>query len=260
MKNIATLYCLIALAAIFSSVGCKKSSSAGGGGNTPTPAPTKGQAIIYLKQDCNVGNVTATINGVNKIIRNSSSYIPGCDADSSYAIFPLEAGTYTIHAAGQNMNWNSNITVTAGVCSGLQLTCDAVTPAIKGSAGTPRFNLVHTAGVDFDLHVTSPDGVEINSFNTSGTAGKMDLQSSCLGSDTNPGILGTLTSENIWYSTGAAQHGVYKFWVQYYTYCGSSATNGSYTLRVLDGFNTVKTYTGTLTPLATKSTVYTITY
>lgn len=258
-KHFIRLCAAVLVLSITWMVGCKKDSSSKNGPG-PTSGSTQGQAIIYLTQDCNVGNVAVTINGINKQIRDYSTYVPDCGADSSYAIFSLEPGTYSVTANGNQESWNGSVTVTASQCTGLQLTCDGIKPIVMGLAGTPRFNLQHSAGVDFDLHVMCPDGNEINSYNTSGSNGKLDLQSSCLGSDTNYGLSGlTLTNENVWFSQGKALHGTYKFWAQFSSSC-SSSMSGSYTLRVMDGLSVVATYTGTLTSANTKSQVYTFVY
>jgi hypothetical protein len=258
MKHFIRLFAVVLILSITWIVGCKKSGSDNGNGQPPSSA--NGQAIIYLKQDCNVGNIDVTIGNTIRQIRNYSSLGPDCDADSSFAIFSLKPGTYSVTAKGGQQTWNGNVTVTTGQCTSLQLACDGTTPVVIGLAGTPRFNLQHSTGLDFDLHVIAPDGNEINSYNTSASNGKLDLQSSCLGSDTNYGFAGlTLTNENIWFSQGKALRGTYKFWVQFSGTCASSLS-GNYTLRVMDGLSILNTYTGTLTSTSTKSQVYTFVY
>jgi hypothetical protein len=264
MKNIKWILAGTFLAGIIYLTACKKNETKDTTPDPPAPViASQGKAIIYLKQDCNLGNVLVTIDGVTKKVKDYASSKPNCDSDSSYAAFTLKPGSYTFQATGEtntSLNWNGSITVVGNECNGLQLTCSTVTQQLKGQPGYPRLNMQHSAGVDFDIHVIGPDNIEINSFNTSGSGGKLDLQSSCLGNDVNPGSLGlTSTVENLWYPQGKAMHGTYKFWVQYGNYC-AQAINGSYTLRLMNGLTTVKTYTGTLTTSVTKSPVYTITY
>jgi hypothetical protein len=254
-----SLYCITLCALLF--IGCKKNN---GDGSATPPGPTKGQSIFFLKQDCNVGNVAVTVSGITKTIKSYSTYTPSCDTDSSYAIFALEPGDYSFSAIGgttSGMTWSGSITITTGNCSSMQLTCDGTVSVIKGLPGTPRFNLSHSANVDFDLHLTTPDGSNISWASITGQGGRMDLTSGCLGDDDNPGFSGfTRTTENIWWLSGSAPHGTYQFHVQYSGYCGSSATAANFTLRVVDGLSIIKTYTGTLTASSPKSATYTFIY
>jgi hypothetical protein len=262
MKNAAIFYLTLCSIAFILIAGCKKGGTSTG--NSPTPpstTATQGQAVIYLKQDCNVGNVTVTINNVNKLISGYSSYAPDCDQDSTFAIYSLDPGTYKVNATAGNLGWTGSFTVTAGQCTAFYLSCDGVVQALTGTPGNPRFNLQHSTGVDFDLHLMTPDNSVISSYTTSGQGGKMDLSSNCLGSDTSPGIGGfTQTTENIYWLSGTAPHGTYQFWVQYSNYCGSTLIPGNYTLRVMNGLTTLKTYTGTLNASTTKSATYTFVY
>lgn len=260
-----TCYLLTIFMALVLFTGCKKDSGSAPDNNNNPPA-AKGQAVIYLKQDCNVGNVTVTINNVSHLVRDYSTGQPDCDADSSYAIFSLAPGTYKATATGGNLNWTGNVTVTSGQCTGLQLTCDGVVPVLKGAAGYPRFNLHQSAGVELDLHVVTPDGTEISPYNLSGQGGAMDIEASCLGNDNN--IIDGLsaTNTNVYFPAAYAVHGTYKFWVQFGGSCNNSLS-GSYTLKVLNGLSALTTYTGTITvtdvnkPLNNyKSQVYTFVY
>lgn len=260
-------YFFIAFIGLVSVAGCTKEPVTNNNSNkTDTTATGNGKAIIFLKQDCNVGNVTVTINNVTRLIKNYATEFPDCGADSDYAVFSLPPGTYKVNGAGGNQQWNGSVTVTSGQCTGLQFTCDGVTPVLKGAAGYPRFNLQQSPGVDLDLHVVTPDGTEISSYNLSGQGGTLDVESSCLGSDTNILYGLSATNENVWFPAGYAPHGTYKFWVQFSGTC-TNLLSGSYTLRVVNGLSTVKTYSGTITitdvnkPLNTyNSPVYTLTY
>jgi hypothetical protein len=266
MKNYNRYY-YIFFAALVLFTSCKKDSGSNNNNSqADTTATANGKAIMFLKQDCNVGNVTVTINNVTRLIKDTAPEQPECDADSSYAIFSLPPGTYKVNAVGGNQQWNASVTVTSGQCTGLQLTCDGVVPILKGAAGYPRFNLQHTPGVDLDLHVLTPDGSEISPYYLTGQGGTMDVESSCLGSDTNILYGLSATNENVWFQAGHAAHGTYKFWVQFGGTCTNSLS-GSYSLRVIDGLSTVTTYTGTITvtdvnaPLNTyNSPVYTLVY
>ena len=127
-------------------------------------------------------------------------------------------------------------------------------PTLVGQPGDPRFNLVFTnpENVDMDLHVIDPKGVEIYYARKKGPNGvELDIDCKCSNCPNGP-------NENIyWPQGGSAPKGNYKFWVEYYDYCGSSKESSDFTIRVAINEKVKATYTGTLTPSNDKSTVYT---
>ncbi|PZP51459.1 MAG: hypothetical protein DI598_03150 [Pseudopedobacter saltans] len=129
------------------------------------------------------------------------------------------------------------------------------TEEIKGSPGNPRFNLQFTNGTktDLDLHVLTPNGSEIYYANPSAQSGELDVDCLCGDCPNGP-------NENIYWQSGAAPTGTYKVWVEYYDACDASMSSSTFTLRILKNSEVLKTYTGTLSPSNTKSTVYTVAF
>lgn len=256
MKRIICLLAFILTAVAFT--GCKKGDSDTEQDNNP-----KNKTVLfYLKQDCNVGNVTVTCNDVSKVIKDysSSDYFVSCD-DTDYAIFDLKPGKYHYSAIGTgNLKWENDFEISENQdgCKYYQLTCDGVVPQIKGYTGPLRFNMVHSNnGVDFNLYVQAPDGTELSVYNRKGAGGNMDIVSNCLiGNDASP-TTASVTYENLFF--GTPQRGTYKIWVVYGGYCTTTPpASGSYSIKIANGLDVVQTLSGTLT--SGKSTVYTYTY
>ena len=111
---------------------------------------------------------------------------------------------------------------------------------LVGQEGNPRFNLQFTNGdnVDLDLYVETPNGVTIYYGNTSGDNGELDVD--CLCDDCPQG-----PNENIFWESGTAPSGTYKYWVDYYDDCGNGGSS-DFTLRVIKNGTVLATKTGTL--------------
>ena len=127
-------------------------------------------------------------------------------------------------------------------------------PALVGQPGDPRFNLVFTnaENVDMDLHVIDPTGQEIYYGRKRGANGvELDVDCKCSSCPNGP-------NENIyWPQGGNAPKGVYKFWVEYYDYCGNLEPSSDFTIRVAINEKVKATYTGSLKQSDDKSTIYT---
>ena len=101
-----------------------------------------------------------------------------------------------------------------------------------GSTGQPgtgdiAFRLSWSTGADLDLYVQEPNGNVIYYGNpSSSTGGRLDVDSnsSCANLRSNP-------IENVYWPTGRAPRGTYRFWVQHFG-CGAAS---SFTLQVLRG-------------------------
>ncbi len=116
-------------------------------------------------------------------------------------------------------------------------------PQLVGQPGNPRFNLQFTneTNVDMDLHVIDPNGTEIYyGRKTTSQGGKLDVDCKCSSCTQGP-------NENIFWPDGKGVKGTYKYWVEYYDYCGSNASATSdFTLRVAVNEAVKATLKGTL--------------
>jgi uncharacterized protein YfaP (DUF2135 family) len=127
--------------------------------------------------------------------------------------------------------------------------------AIKGQPGNPRFNLQFTNSVkvDLDLYVQTPDGSIISYSNQTAQNGELDVDCLCSICPNGP-------NENIFWTAGTAPSGTYKVWVEYFGDCDGSEAASKFTLRIMENSTILNTYTGTLTPVNDKSTVYNFTF
>jgi hypothetical protein len=130
----------------------------------------------------------------------------------------------------------------------------ALTEEMHGQDGDPRFNLRfnNSLNANLDIHVLTPDGVEIYQGNRSAAGGTMDLDCLCDKIETTP-------SENIFWQPGTASSGTYKIWVEYSELCTEKRATSDFTLRVISSGKTVKKYSGTLSKKGQKSQVYSFT-
>lgn len=128
------------------------------------------------------------------------------------------------------------------------------TPTLAGTPGNPRFNLQfdNESNVDLDLHVLTPNGIEINYLNPQDDGGTLDVDCKCSVCSNGP-------NENIfWPDNGSAPKGTYKVWVKYFKFCGSDdQVKSNFTLRIVKNNEVLKTYTGTLTNTNSESSEYT---
>jgi hypothetical protein len=126
-----------------------------------------------------------------------------------------------------------------------------ITGAIRGTAGSPRFNLQFTNGInnDVDLYVETPNGLVI-SYRTAAVAGEgMDIDCSC-------GDCPNGANENIYWLSGTAPKGIYKAWVQYFDPCMGSNGTADYVLRIMDNEKVLKICRGKVSTASRKSAVY----
>lgn len=126
---------------------------------------------------------------------------------------------------------------------------------IQGNPGNPRFNLQFTngSGVDLDLHVLTPNGSEISYGNPQAENGQLDVDCLC-------GLCPNGPNENIYWTEGTAPHGTYRFWAEYFGDCDGAGSSSDFTLRVLKNSQVITTYSGTLSPSAVKTDIYSFTY
>jgi hypothetical protein len=117
---------------------------------------------------------------------------------------------------------------------------------LAGNSGTPRFNLQFNSGVDLDLYVITPGGSTIYYSNQTAQGGELDVDCSCSSS---------CNSENIFWTNGPS--GQYQFYVKYYGSCGSTTQSVNYTVKVMNGNNTIQTRTGTLSSPGQQSQTWT---
>ncbi len=112
---------------------------------------------------------------------------------------------------------------------------------LVGNPGNPRFNLQFTnaENVDLDLYVQTPDGTILYYAHPTGQGGTLDVDCMCVSCPQGP-------NENIYWENGTAPSGTYKYWVNYYSSCGSGSPSSSYTVRVLKNNQVIATKTGTL--------------
>lgn len=108
-------------------VSCTKDTGSGnnngGGGNGGGGGASTGQGIFWTSSDFGCGNITVVCNGISRQITGYySSGTPDC-GDTYGANFTLNPGSYNFTATCSGGNsWSGNITITAGVCSKMQLT------------------------------------------------------------------------------------------------------------------------------------------
>jgi len=131
---------------------------------------------------------------------------------------------------------------------------------LVGGDGQLRFNLVFTNEefVDLDLHVITPNGDEIYyAAVEDSTGGKLDVDCYCGECPNGP-------NENVFwpYEVVTAPSGEYEVFVEYFGPCDLldfDFPESSYTLRVLEGGETIQTYEGTLGDMGERQT-YSHTY
>lgn len=89
-------------------------------GGTTTGGGT-GQGMFWIQSDLGCGNITVTISGVSKTITSYYSSSPSCGS-SGCATYNLSPGTYVYTASCSGYTWGpSNITISSGGCSKMQL-------------------------------------------------------------------------------------------------------------------------------------------
>ena len=112
---------------------------------------------------------------------------------------------------------------------------------LVGQEGNPRFNLQFTNGdnVDLDLYVETPSGAVISYMNTSADNGELDVDCLCGECPQGP-------NENIYWESGTAPSGTYRYWVHYYGSCDGDDASSNFTLRVIKNGQVLATKTGTL--------------
>ncbi|WP_375448315.1 YfaP family protein [uncultured Fibrella sp.] len=127
-------------------------------------------------------------------------------------------------------------------------------PQLVGQPGNPRFNLQFTneANVDMDLHVIDPKGNEIYyGRKSTSDGGQLDVDCKCSSCGQGP-------NENIFWPDGKGIKGTYKYWVEYFRYCGSNdAATSDFTLRIAVNEAVKATFKGTLSNSNDKSAVQT---
>lgn len=118
---------LLTTIAMFIIFSCTKDSGSGNnngsGGNGGGGGATTGQVIFWTSSDFGCGNITVVCNGISRQITGYySSGTPDC-GDTYGANFTLNPGSYNFTATCSGGNsWSGNITITAGICSKMQLT------------------------------------------------------------------------------------------------------------------------------------------
>lgn len=112
---------------------------------------------------------------------------------------------------------------------------------LVGQEGNPRFNLQFTNGdnVDLDLYVETPNGVTVSYLNPNADGGELDVDCLCGSCPQGP-------NENIFWESGTAPEGTYKYYVKYYSDCGDTNASSNFTLRVVRNGEVLATKTGTL--------------
>ncbi|PZD77244.1 YfaP family protein [Mesonia sp. K7] len=113
--------------------------------------------------------------------------------------------------------------------------------SLVGQPGNPRFNLQFTneENVDLDLHVETPNGIEVYYANANADGGELDVDCYCSSCSQGP-------NENIYWEDGTAPTGTYKYWVEYYGDCNGNSASSSFTLRVVKNNQIIATRTGSL--------------
>lgn len=129
-----------------------------------------------------------------------------------------------------------------------------LTEEMHGQDGDPRFNLKfnNSLNANLDIHVLTPDGLEIYQGNRAASGGTMDLDCLCDKLETTP-------SENVYWQPGTAAPGTYKVWVEYSELCTEKRATSDFTVRIITSGKTVKKYSGTLSKKGQKSQVYSFT-
>ncbi|UEG52526.1 hypothetical protein LLH06_16330 [Mucilaginibacter daejeonensis] len=140
-----------------------------------------------------------------------------------------------------------SIMIMAGIC---RPDAEDSFTKIKGSAGSPRFNLQFTNndGSDVDLYVQTPNGSVINYQNISAQNGKMDVD--CLCGDCPEG-----GNENVYWVPGTAPKGTFKVWARYFDPCVGENGSARYKLRIMDGNKVVREMEGSLSSYDRRSPV-----
>lgn len=131
---------------------------------------------------------------------------------------------------------------------------------LVGGDGQLRFNLQFTneSLVDLDLHVITPNGDEIYyAAVEDSTGGKLDVDCYCGGCPNGP-------NENVFwpYEVVTAPAGSYEVFIEYFGPCDLldfEFPPSDYTLRILEGGETMQTYTGTLSEMGAQQS-YSHTY
>jgi hypothetical protein len=112
---------------------------------------------------------------------------------------------------------------------------------LVGQDGNPRFNLQfnNPENVDLDLYVQTPNGSVINYLNRQAENGQLDVDCECDGCPQGP-------NENIYWESGTAPSGTFKYWVEYFGSCDSPGASSSFTLRVIRNGQVIQTQTGSM--------------
>lgn len=118
-----------------------------------------------------------------------------------------------------------------------------------GQSGDPRFNLIFTGNVDFDLHVKDPLGEEISYLNTVSESGGL-LDVDCIACDHG--------TENIYWISGTAPSGQYEYWVHFYG--AGMDTISDYELNIVRNGQILETKTGNMTVIDSETQHWFYTY
>lgn len=113
---------------------------------------------------------------------------------------------------------------------------DPTADCFAGQSGDPRFNLIFTGNVDFDLHVIDPQGEEIDyTHKYSESGGVLDVD--CIACEHG--------TENIYWISGTAPSGQYEYWIHFY---GTGMdTISDYELNIIKNGQILETKTGNMT-------------
>jgi len=199
---------------------------------------------------------TITDNGGSQITERGILWGTSANPTTKVTEGGTGTGTYTVNLNSLTPNTTYYVQAYAtndkGTGYGNEITF-TTSNEIQGTPGDPRFNLQFTNGtqVDLDLYVQTPNGSIIYYGNPTGqNGGQLDLDCYCSFCPNGP-------NENIYWTPGTAAAGTYKVWVNYFGGCDGSNSVSTYTLRILKNDVIIQTYTGTLTPSNTNSTMYT---
>lgn len=126
---------------------------------------------------------------------------------------------------------------------------------LKVGFGTIAFRLSWGGVEDLDLHVQEPNGTEIDYSNTGPTSTGGRLDTDCNGPCSHQCASPV---ENVYWPSGGAPSGTYRFWVHYYSAC-TGGGGKTFTLKVFVNGQLKQTYNDTLAGEGAKSTVYSYT-